>query len=75
METVEQKQMDALSAIRGQQGTHYDLALAVEALGFEVRMDAENNERSEIVLTGCWNPDGSNIIVGEILGDSEAVIR
>lgn len=72
--TAEQQQLDALAALRGKVGRHFDLANDLQDLGFKVRPDKENNERSEIVLRGVCNSDGSDCVVGEILGDSEARI-
>ncbi len=42
--------------------------------GFAVHMDSDDNERSEVKLMGCWNPDGSDTVIGGIRGDAEAVI-
>jgi hypothetical protein len=72
-ECVLQEQLNRLDAIRGTKGARSDLARQVDALGFEVRMDSDN-ERSELVLQGAWAPDGSDIVVGEIIGDADAEI-
>ena len=71
---IEQKQINAFDEIRGESGSHYDLAKKVESIGLVVEMDPDNNERSEVVLSGVFNRDGSNIVIGEIVGDSEAKI-
>lgn len=60
-------QATALDTLSGKTGTHFDLAKQVEAIGYEVRIDSENNKRSEIVLQDC--------VVGEIIGDEEAAIK
>lgn len=73
--STEQEQITALDSVRGRKGSHYALAEMVADLGLIVDPDGENNERSEIKLLGHQNDDGSDIVVGEILGDSEAVIR
>ena len=71
---MEQQQINALDTIRGKVGTHYDLANEIENLGFYVLADTDNNELSLVFLKGCWNPDGSDIEVAQIVGDSEATI-
>ena len=63
----------AAHAINGTTGCHYDLATWVESKGFDVRPDHEDNERSEIGRPGT--SDWCDKLVGEIIGDDEAVVR
>lgn len=70
-----QQQVDLFESIKGTKGSHYKLAKLCESKGFVVQMDEENNERSEVKLAGCQHPDGSDIVVGVIVGDAEAVIK
>lgn len=70
-----QQQADVFETIRGATGSHMALAELCESKGFVVDMDSENNERSEIKISGAWHTDGSDIVVGEIIGDAEAVIK
>ena len=60
-------------AIDGERGSHYDLAAWVEMKGFELAADADNIERSIIRRPGP--DDGGEREIGEIVGDTEAVIR
>lgn len=69
-----QEQINKLDAIRGETGSHHDLAEKLEALGFEVQLDSDDNEHSWVKLPGAWHPDGSDIVVAEIRGDAEARI-
>ena len=73
MTSIEQQQITKLDEIRGTKGAHFDLALQVEELGLVVDADTDNNERSEIKLCG-GNPDGTEVVVGEIVGDADAEI-
>ena len=75
MTTTEQTQLNALELLRGTTGHHSDLAKQVEALGFAVLKDSDNNELSTIRLVGVWGNDGEDIVVGSIRGDAEAVIE
>ena len=59
--------------INGQRDHHYELARYAEGKGFEVLADPDNNERSIIARPG--REDFGDRVVGEIVGDSEAVIR
>lgn len=52
----------------GMTGAHTDLANCLEAAGFLVEMNPENNERSQIRV------HGSDLAYGEIRGDAEAEI-
>lgn len=75
MDATTQQQIDAFDALRGTKGEYADLAYRAEALGLEVRPDPDNNERSDVILPGVWNPDGSDVVIGEIIGDTDAEIR
>lgn len=72
MTTATNWQSDA-HGIDGQQGSHYDLARYAECKGFTVEPDTDDNERSFIARAG--DEDFDLRIVGEIVGDAEAVIR
>ena len=65
---------DSFETIRGTKGTHYDLANMVRDIGLEVRADTENNELSQVILPGTCNIDGSDIVIGKIVGGHEAEI-
>ena len=66
--------LSSLDRLRGKEGAHYDLGQLLAEMGFEVRMDSEDNERSEIVLPSGWTLDDDDLVVGEILGDAAARI-
>jgi hypothetical protein len=70
-----QGDIDRFEALRGTKRTHYDLARKCESEGFNVQLDSEDNERSRVLLPGAWHPDGSDIQLGEIIGDASAVIQ
>ena len=72
---AEQAQLEALDAIRGTTGHHSDLAKQVKALGFKVLADSDDNELTTIRLVGVYAADGSDVAVGVIRGDAEAVIE
>jgi hypothetical protein len=61
----------------GRKGHHSDLAKQLRRAGFSVEMDEETGNDASLSLVklqGCWNPDGSDIVLGHVLGDSEAEI-
>ncbi len=60
-------------AINGTKNSHYDLAAWVESKGFEVVGDPDDTERSIIARPG--SEDFGDREIGEIVGDSEAVVR
>jgi hypothetical protein len=60
-------------AINGTKGSHYEMAQWVESKGFEVVGDPDNMERSIIGRPGT--EDFGEREIGEIIGDSEAVVK
>ena len=60
-------------AIHGTTGSHFDLAAWVEDKGFQVEPDTDDMERSEIARLG--DEDWDRRVIGEILGDSEAIVK
>lgn len=74
MTSIERKQLDSLDAIRGTRGHHSELAKQVESIGLYVLEDSDDNELSTIRLQGVCAADGSDVVVGTIRGDSDAVI-
>lgn len=69
------RQAAAFDELRGKTGTHYDLAALCDVAGLHVVADPDDNMRSIVFLAGCWAPDGSDIQVGEIIGDAAAAIQ
>lgn len=59
--------------VNGTKGSHYDLAQWLESKGFEVLADSDDNERSIIARPG--SEDFGEREIGEIIGDSEAVVK
>lgn len=70
---VEQKQLDAFEQLVGKRGAHSDLARECEEIGLYTC--SPDNERSLVLLQGCWASDGSDIVVGKIVGDADAVVE
>ena len=56
--------LPGFDAFVGRTGAHADLANELEAAGFVVQIDSEDNERSVVIHDGT--------VVGEIRGDAEA---
>lgn len=73
--TDSQRQAAAFDELRGKTGAHSDLAALCDEAGLTVIAYVGDNRRSLVFLSGCYAPDGSIIQVGEIIGDSDAVIR
>jgi hypothetical protein len=69
------QQCEVFEAFRNRTGHHSDLAKALEMAGFVVDLDSDHNGHSFVKLQGCWHSDGSDIVIGEIWGDSDAVIK
>lgn len=67
--------LSRLENLIGTKGTHYDLASMLRGHGFDVVADSDDNERSEVRLPGFTGADGAEIVVAEIVGDADAVIR
>lgn len=65
--------IQAIRDIDGCQASHYDLVEHVERLGFEVRTDPQNEERSIVALPCSRDQEGREI--GEIVGFGEATFR
>ena len=73
MISTEQILIDKFEQQRGKTGTRRELTKLIEDIGHVV--EAHASERSVIKLSGVWNPDGSDCVIGEIVGDDEAVIK
>ena len=74
MMRIEQEQLDAFAGLTNQTGTHVELADLCRDIGLLVQPDTTNRSRSWVKLPGCQNPDGSDVILGEIVGEAEAKI-
>lgn len=59
--------------VNGTKGHHSELAEWLEGKGFEVLADSDDNERSIIARPGP--EDFGEREIGEIIGDSEAVVK
>ena len=71
-----QEQLTQFDSIRGSRGSHYELAKKCKAIGLFVDEETGGDDRLSLVkLQGCWNPDGSDTVIGQIVGDSAAVIE
>ena len=62
------------SEFEGQRGSHFELATRLEAAGYVVQLDSDDNERSDVRIRGAVDVRGADIVIGEIRGDSEAEI-
>lgn len=69
-----QAECDRWDSMVGRKGSHYALAKALEEAGFQVDMDPEDNERSVVKLQGVSHPDGTDVVLGYVIGDADAEI-